>query len=434
VYRFLEGVVIRRLTKTSFRIGITESLDLSVAYNLCILSCIYYLFCHSIISNVNNPGVYNLTILDFPTFNLNEESSASMIIAISALLLIGRIITKAKGCLYGRLHFSAIFIATSIYIALEIFIELTKTHSIDILYNDLYLRINSFIDFYNIFGYLPVICSLSLVTFFELVLSITSPTSKSILIVSDKFPSDFRVITGLNQFMVRLKDKMISQEAHLKNRLRNQRNYDEIKHYCMENIVEKDNDPDFQKNIFIKLLNYYNKLNNDDGVNIKLYSMLYPKRYSLKRIICVTRSLVMIDVITNILADNLQLRKVDVRVVIAPPSKAIQDFEQGMKETPWSLGNFIRYKNWEIQKYKERYCKRYRNLRRLQVDKILSVVEHYLGNTVFVIVEYGDDEKELLFSIRDSGSMKKRIGLFTQEPHVISHFEGIFENIWKNKS
>jgi hypothetical protein len=190
--------------------------------------------------------------------------------------------------------------------------------------------------------------------------------------------------------------------------------------------------PDLEKNIFRIVINYYNKLSKDDGVNVKLYDMLYPSRHKLKKITCVTRSLVMIDVVTSILAETLLLKKVEVRVIIAPPSTAIRDFEQGMKQSPWSIGNFIRYKKWEIEEYKKRYCKRYRKFREYQLDGVISAMEYYLGNTVFVIVEYEDDEKELLFSIRDSGSMKKRVGLFTKEPHVIAHFESMFGDIWRN--
>lgn len=353
---------------------------------------------------------------------------------IGALLFIGRIIVKAKGCLYGRLHFSAIFISSSIFIAIEIISAFSQTHSVGVLYENLYLRIDSFLNFYNIFGFTPAICSLCLVTFFEFLLSIIGPTPKNILIVSDKFPSDFRVITGYEQHLSKLLKNVVLKKNYLKNKPENDSSYNRIVRYCMDNASEKDatRDPIDPKHIYISPLKFYRKICNDDAINIKLNQMLYPKRYNVKKIICVTRSLVMIDVLSDILKEILLLRNIELKVLISPPRKTIKDYEVAMKKTPWSLGNFIRYKNWQMQKYKEGYCTRYRKLRKYQLDGLLCAFEYYLGNTVFVIVEYNDAEKEMLFSIRDSGSMKKRIGLFTNEPHVISHFEAIFENIWGN--
>jgi len=432
LHRFLEGVVIRRLTKTSFRMGITDCLDLGVAYNLCILSCLYYLFYHSIF-NITT-GQYDLRILDFPPFTFNEKNSLLTISLIGSLLFIGRIILKAKGCLYGRLHFSAIFISSSIFMAAEIILAFSQTHSVEILYENLYLRIDSFINFFNIFGLTPAICSICLVTFFEFLLSILGPTQKNILIISDKFPSDFRVITGYEQHLGKLLKNILFKERNLKNKLENESSYSQIVRYCMDHVTEEEDNPDLidPKHIYISPLKFYRKICNDDAINIKLNQMLYPKRYNIKKIVCVTRSLVMIDVLTDILKEILLLRNIELKVIIATPNKTIKDYELAMEKTPWSLGNFIRYKNWQMQKYKEGYCKRYRKLRKYQLDGLLCVVEYYLGKTVFVIVEYNDAEKEMLFSIRDSGSMKKRIGLFTNEPHVISHFESIVENILGN--
>ena len=427
IHEFLERVAIGRLTKSSFRVGITDFLDLSIAYNLSILACMYFIFYHS----YSVLGITYFKVLDWPKIALDGGNSAALLATISAFLFIGRILTKKKGVFFGRVHFSSIFLAISIYISTEILLAMGETHSIDLLYVNLYNRINNFINFYNLFGNLPVVCSLTLVICCETLLSMTTPSSKNLLVISDKFPSDFRVITGLNGFAARFSNNITKSNYNYLYKISKKRQ-SEMKdvQLCNELIEEKRPSIDPELNIFKLSYNFCRKLINSDSIENEMYSMLYPRRHSIKKISCVTRSLVMIDIVTNTIPEIFVLRKIDVRVIIAPSSTVFRDLEFAMKSAPWSLGDIIRYKNYKIQKYKREYCERLRKLRKLKLDRTLKIVEYYLGRTVFLIVEYDNGEKGLIFSIRDSGSMLKRVGLYTQEPHVISHFENIFDKIW----
>lgn len=414
---FLNEVAIRRLTKSSFRMGITDLLDLTIAYILASLACVYILFSNM---EILKDGSIHIKIFDVLDFIINDVYTKTLILVIVGLLFIGRIITKKKGTFFGRLHFSAIFITCSIYVSYDILnCIITTFHVPELIYINLYNKIDNFINFLNYF--LPdLIYGIIFLSFLcEMYLSILSPNNKSLLVVLEKFPSDFKVITGYFGALDYIINKLFGLD---KDYFNDKYEYNKlIRNLCCD--IKSD---------FLKRKK--NSIWQGDGIYNKLNDILCERKgIKIKKILCITRSIVMADDIIELLIKNKRIRQIDdIKVIISPPYLALRDYDLAINDAPNSLGDFINFKYYKARNYKRDYCKRLIRFNHYIDNYFINTKSYYLGKVVFLIVEFdGEGQKEILFSIRDSGSLMRRVGLHSREPHIVEYYENLFNNIWR---
>ena len=107
---FLYDVTLRRLTKPSFTISPADIADLFFAYSIGMLS---FLFINAYIKSVYVSSGTTDGIL------LALNSKESVVIVGLIVLFIGRVITRRQGIFFGKLHFSALFVTSSILLLID---------------------------------------------------------------------------------------------------------------------------------------------------------------------------------------------------------------------------------------------------------------------------------------------------------------------------
>lgn len=371
---FLSDVTIRRLTKTSLDITVIGFLDLFFGYTFGIMAFIIIYF-------------YKIT-LD-PTFKIDQ------IIFIAtgfSLLYLGRILTKQQGSIFGKLHFSSLFITVFVIILVQI------VSSSNLTYNSIYDNIQKFISLFVENKTEIFMGSLILSLFGESLLSCLPPTPKSLLAIADKFPSDLRVVCGIHP-QIKYKLKLLGQ------------------------VVANGNKDSIQK------------LNNSSAIYAKIDEIF--DNPSVEEIKCVTKSLVLAENILDHIEDQHKKGKtINFKILKSPKQNAFNDFEIAIKRRPLSLGllitNHIRGDS-TLNKYNrfiDGYVLRDRDLEACQRYYGIQIKEYYFKSVIFMVAKYADGSKKLLFSIRDKGPMMNRVGLYTEELYIINIFERIFDDIW----
>lgn len=434
VDNILNAVAVRRLTKSSNRIAFTDILDLTIAYILSALACFYIVFWNTDLSNGPLP---HTNLFNTFEFYLDPIHARALILAILGLLFLGRLITKRKGSFFGRIHFSAIFVACSVYISYDILNYVSNNlHNFQFMYENLFNKLNNFIDFLNYF--LPdILFSLIFIgTIFELILSFSFPTTKSLTVVLDKFPSDFKVITGFSGAL----DDFLTRKFHNRNNLLINQDIDYnalIMEICKEisldiEDVKINSTNQHGDGIYAKLKDI--RVNwGSDGIHAKLNNILcQQKQLKIKKILCISRQMVIIDDTIKLLIKNKKIRGIDdIMVIVSPPDLTLRDYDFSMKNAPSSLGDFINFKNYKAREHQRDYCRRLLRLDYFIKNYFLKAKLYYLGNVSFIIVEFDENNrKEIFFSIRDSGLLMRRVGLHSSEPHIIKYFENLFYSIW----
>ena len=181
---FLSDVYISRLTKASFEIDPCTILDLWFGYLLGMFLFLYLVH----------------QFARYTAFDMDLSSEILVLIIGLTFLYLGRIVTKNKGIFYGRLHFSSLFILGSIFFVLNSCIMWTTLEGEGVQYiTSLLDSIRSNLIF--IHSSIPPIAigTLVLSTVGELGLYTQQHKHpRSLLAISEKFPSDFMVITGKN--------------------------------------------------------------------------------------------------------------------------------------------------------------------------------------------------------------------------------------------
>ena len=181
---FLSDVFISRLTKASFEIAPRCIVDLWFGYFLGML-------------------VFSYIVHQFVKYKVLEIDPTSEILVVIiglTFLYLGRIVTKNKGIFYGRLHFSILFIVGSLFFVLNSLIMWANLSGDGVQYITSFLdRITSTLIFIQSSIKPIFLGTLILSTVGELCLyQQQHKHPRSLLAVSEKFPSDFMVITGKN--------------------------------------------------------------------------------------------------------------------------------------------------------------------------------------------------------------------------------------------
>jgi len=200
---FLKEAIYNRLTKVSFELDIASIIELTMSY---FITLILYLLIYSYI----------------PNETLTSYSSMFIVFFGLALVYLGRVITKFKGIFYARIYYSAFFVSALLLVISNSFLSISASVSF---YDWLTFFSQSFDNFIYIYGNSirwSFFGSLFLATIGELFLSLNKNENKSLISISELFPSDFEIITGLsedlniNKFVLQLKGKHSGLEDKLK--------------------------------------------------------------------------------------------------------------------------------------------------------------------------------------------------------------------------
>lgn len=374
---FFSNVVMHRLTKASFNLKIGDIADIWLSYFIGIICYLYIAFNHIMFKNILPFQ------LDFGTIVPNE----AIIFVGFSLLYLGRIISKFQGVFYGRLHFSASFIPTTllmfayaiivvinsiknlnagssktVYICVEIFINLFQCFR-DGIYN--------YLGYFGDFAVCSILGTLFLATIGELLLSGFGSRSRTLLAASEKLPSDFKTLTGVS---------------------------------C--DIVDK------------------------------IYEIFEGKE--VKSIKCATRSLRLLSDIEEYIYKQYKDMhgedgiEVDYRLLKAPEETALGYYTNAIMSLQPSLGDIVRKRKKAIEDFKNTYSKNLEKLETLGKSQMLNYRDYNFSESVFLITEYTNGAKNLLIVAKDTSPRMSRVGLYTEEPYIIDTFANAFDYAWKN--
>lgn len=375
-YTLLSGLLydvsLRRLTKASFNIDSDNFLDLFSAYLICIFAFIFiYLY------------------IDLDKSNLSTASFSALGLI---LIYLGRIITRKQGCFYGKLHFTSIFISALLVLIVEL-LKLDKFEFSDLAsglnpsslisgFNNIFLILIKYIgivwDYDTKSGMTssPLVISLAgclfLSTIGEWILSNTTPEIKSYLACAEKFPSDFKVITGITS--------------------------------------EKDNIADLLQKIFkdkiISIRCVTKSLVWVDLLEKSIRKQSESNRNSDKRV------------------------DLDYRILKSPRDNALSDYWNAIDALPFPVVKSKKFINDEYNLFLEKYQKRWDKLLVLNDVGLVNARNYYFKDILFLIVENESRKYSLLFLVKDKGNMENRVGLFTEQPYFINIFINIFDTAW----
>ena len=239
-----------------------------------------------------------------------------------------------------------------------------------------------------------VIGAVTLSTIGEYILARQEPIEKSLLAVSHKFPSDFKVTTG-----------SYNNDENGGTRLNSGATDLEIR-----------------------------RMLNEDIVGIK----------------CVTKTLNLVEYIQK---SDINFEDTQCKILRAPLSCVIRDRLEPNDYNMYSLSQFVKYLNLVLEVFfdlmhgnsvdmvysdnenikniiKKIYFSNVRNLWIPLMNRGAKGRTYYFGEIRFILTENKFRQKRILFLVRDMGPSKKRIGLYSTEPYITDHFEALFDNAW----
>lgn len=300
-----------------------------------------------------------------------------MIVFGFAMVYLGRVITKYKGVYFGKIYFSTIFISSITLISFNL---LTSLSIINFLEGSIDLGILSsflydFITRYNYSIIQAFVGSVTLASLGELVLSVSNEKETSLLNVSELFPSDFKIISGLQ------------------------------------------NDPNLGK-----LIDGFR--GHRIGVEDKLKVILSNK--NIIRFKCVTRSLWIIEQIDILIKENnLKIDRKECRILKSTYESAMIEYAKFVFNRGFSIDLVLKKRSEIIKDYSLRY------LERSALLSAFDVKEFDFGDINYIIFECTNGSKEILFFVRDTGPRMERVGLLSHEIYIIELFEILFNKAWK---
>lgn len=208
------SIFIARLTKVSFQMTITHTIDLLVAYCFGMIAFIYILY----------PFIFPDSLaIDKSSMGFISLFDKNMIIFSGIIVLyIGRIVSHQEGSFYGKIHFSSLFIISSLVFLVNV-MRLLKDQNLDIssltsIFNLIYdiskilvelLRqgIYLFSQIYKQFFIGSIIVS----TLGEFALCHIETKPRSLIAASEKLPSNLILVNSINNKL----DEMFDEKAIL---------------------------------------------------------------------------------------------------------------------------------------------------------------------------------------------------------------------------
>jgi len=382
----LENVIVNRTTKSSFDINPKSILDLWYSYFLGSIALIYLYFAKKS-DVIELLKIFNVFV---DTNSISDQHFLDELILLFVLILLfsGRIITRRNGVFYGKLHFSVIIIPTTLLMFFQTLLiiinsfnmvginsSLFFSQSISAIWNlinALYWGVYNYLIFFNRFNISVFIGCGILAIFGEALLACQSPNRRSMLAIAEKFPSDFKNLTGIY--------RNVPQE--------------------LRKISERGDIVGF------KWATKYLLFVEDIEPIIKQH---YRK--------------------AKIQTHN----EIDYRVLRTSNELASNDCANSVHNLNLCLGdilNPIGYRDDLIGYLNENYINRNNCINYLRDIGCIQLREYYFDNVDFMLIEYVGGKRMLLFIVRDTGPTANRIGLYTEEPYLIDIFNNLFETAW----
>ncbi len=350
---FLNNVVIRRLTKASFKLDIISIMDLWFSYYISMVS--YFVI--------------------YPYIPIDRNPHIALIFGLG-LVYFGRIETKFRGVFYGKLHFTALFILGFIFIFLNAIFTVTSSSYFH------ELMVTQIIDYINKYNELLLWSAVGtgvLATLGEAILLFLPSNSKGLLTSSEKIPSDFKTITGIqcNKNLNNLYTELKGKHSEIKDKL--------------------------------------NELLSEEN----LISVKYATRY-----------LGLVEALDKYISESTN--NVKYFVLKLPKRLALDSYEQTVNERHPSIDLFTKERTEDIENFKNIYRIRSAVLSAYSHLKMIDWMDEYnFGNISFIICEYPEQVRKLMIFVRDTGPRNERIALYSEEPYIIEMFSNIFDAGWK---
>lgn len=367
---FLYDVTLRRLAKASFVMSSGDIAELLFGYFVGMLSFLFInSFMKSVFSVQNPNGLAN--------------SNESVILIGLMMLYVGRIITRRQGIFFGKLHFSAILITSSIIF----FMDVISKGNLDLsgsLINDLtvYSPANIYITLINV-----------VLSFIDYLFEGNSILSKTIYISA--FGVIYLAILG-EWFLARLPMNATS----------------------LLTIAEK-------------LPSNFVVIHDETKINKFIKEDMFSGRIVYSK--CATRALRFMDFIERPIREQSEANGCSSSknyILVAPYDKAEADYRAFIKSLPWSIFNILKKEGELVQKFKSEYQQRSSLLRNLKHDKLAISKEGYCGDLIFLITRNDQNQRKILFLVREKSTLNGRVGLYTIQPYIINIFEKFFDESW----
>lgn len=356
---FAQGVL-NRLAKASFKFDGANIFLLWICYCVSMMAfavLVYYI-----------PYMPDRTPENFPTKYGIDTYSVSVALIGLTFLYFGRIITKFRGVHYGRTHFAILYVAVILILVFNAIIDIVTNPGRLAERFEQYFIDNQTILLMSFIG------SFCLAFLGELTLSLIKGSARNLRCFSEKFPTDFRTITGLQEKGL----SALSSELWNSN----------------DGLIDK-----IEKNF-------------REG---------RPKSFK-----CVTKNLWILKHIDIILKNsNIDLDKSKCKILMDSSAHAIKNYKKSIIARPPSLDFFIvGRRDKKISDFIAEYRERQNLL------KYYNVREHDLASITFLITYYEGGNKDLMFIVNDVVNGGKLIGLYTKDLHYISIFSNIFDAAW----
>lgn len=385
----LENVIVNRTTKSSFEINGKNVLDLWYSYFLGFIAILYLFFAKKA-DAIELLKIFNT--IDGNQIMDQHTSNILIFLFVLILLFAGRIITRRSGVFYGKLHFSIIIIPTTLLMFFQTLLLIVNSFSMQeisfssffaeliltiwnlivALYGGIYNYLIYFSQFY-VGGFIG--CGI-LAILGELLLSSIPPSRRSMLAIAEKFPSDFKNLTGIY--------RNVPQE--------------------LSQILKK-----------------------GDIVGLKWATKYLLFAEDIEPIIKTQYSKAKIKTHNEL----------DYRVLKTSSKLALNDCGNHIDKLNLCLGDILRplsYRAELKEDLKKNYERRNRCINYLKDIGCIQLGEYYFDNLDFLVINYlnelGEEKRTLLFIVRDTGPTANRIGLHTEEPYIIDIFEDLFEKGW----
>jgi len=360
---YISDVFVGKLTKASFEIDIPNIFDIWVGYSI---GMIVFIF---MVLRMEFYGKFSVDI--------------DQVLFIGFFsLYIGRIITQQKGVYFGKIHFSILFILSTVFFTIVcasiIFSDFSSFslsglsnlfHGIQTAYLDGLRETLDFIKSFITLYFLGPVILASVGEYF--LYRQQSKKVRSIVAVSEQLPSDFKSITG------------------------------------REGIAKKLN----------QLFNNSSRI-----INVRCVTKSCTMPYEIRGLIENEYARMHEDILANRV-------KPCYRILRSPERYVFRDYYTRIINMKVSM-DMLRDKTRLMQEYKNDYDKKLKSLLELKEQKLVDEKSYYFGQMRFIILDYENGDRKMLMIVKDTSIRKSRVGLFTEEPYIINVFQSMFDSIW----
>jgi hypothetical protein len=315
---------------------------------------------------------YSLTSLSDPTIVKDVQLIDELVLGFFVIFL-GRIVTKHHGVVQARLFYTTFLSSAFLLLFIRLFPKYNEggVPGLGDFLIEFSHNISPFISYF-------LVGSFVMATAGELILSAAPPTKRSLVNVLEKLPSDAKTVTGLQECGRSL-------GSHLVEEIRG----------------------------------------NHHGVKDKLIKILVRKE--IKQILCFSKSLWIVERISELESDLNKDYREKVKVIKLPDDVAVRKMAERAYEGYPSIDSVLGKEAIEFDESWNKY------VARSDILKKFHFIDYDIGDLRFIITEYADGSRCIMFLTRDKGPIGNIIGMYSEEPHIIETYYKLFNDIWELK-